>query len=135
MSGFQKNENTSEKASALMLAITILGLIIGLGLTVSTVLITEININKDLGDSLAAVYAADTGIELVLYDIRINGNIPAEGFSGTLTSTSVFLDSYNNSSSVVVSVPVGGSTPTAIKLNSVGNYKSTYRAFEVTQPK
>jgi hypothetical protein len=117
--------------SALMTTIIILGLVLGIGVVVSVIHVSEININKDLGDSLTAIYAADTGIEQVLYDIRIGGNI-AHYTVGVSTSVNVFIGpSYDIAGAAVT---VSAADANSVTLSSRGDFKGTYRAFEVTQP-
>ena len=141
---------TKNKGSALMTTVIILGLVLGVGVVVSGILIAEININKDMGDALVAIYAADTGIEETLYDIRINENFPIDPVSAADTplwyrGTNVYSGTHlcgtlipgctPNYQTAHADVSISLNDSDFVGLNSVGNFKETYRAFEVTQPK
>ncbi len=66
---FQKNEN----GIALLLTVVILTAVLGLVISVSTVVMRIIKSNKAIGVSEIAFYAAEAATELVIYDIEVNG--------------------------------------------------------------
>lgn len=64
----------NQKGVSLYLTIVILSVLMSCLLTLIGISISQIKIIWTLGDSVTAFYAADTGIEQVLYRIRKQGN-------------------------------------------------------------
>lgn len=62
------------KGTALLVALLIMGVLLAISLALSTLILRETRITKDLLDSGAAYYAAESGIELALYNL--NNNLP-----------------------------------------------------------
>ncbi len=60
--------NLKEKGISLYLAVVIMSILIAVISGIGTILFYQMNILKDMGDSVVAFYAADTGIERGLYD-------------------------------------------------------------------
>ena len=56
-----------ERGVSLYLALLIMAILLSIGLGVSAILFGQIKIISGMGDSVVAFYAADTGIEEVLY--------------------------------------------------------------------
>ena len=59
--------NKNQKGSILYFAVLLLGILFSAGITVTTVLIQRIGMIEEMSYSTAAFYAADAGIEKVLY--------------------------------------------------------------------
>jgi len=55
-----------ESGISLLLAILILALILGVALGLNTILLQQIRMTREMGNSVIAFYAADTGIEEAL---------------------------------------------------------------------
>lgn len=70
----------SQKGVSLYLTLIVMSLILAMVLGITSILVGEIGITKGLGDSLSAFYAADTGIEKVLYYDR--KEVPTGGSRG-----------------------------------------------------
>lgn len=75
---YQEGKNNSkivgQKGIAVYIAIIIMTIILGVGLGITDIIIKQIKITSTIGDSVQAFYAADMGIEKVLfYDSRIIG--------------------------------------------------------------
>lgn len=99
----------------------IMSILFLVSITLITVLLGQFHIVRDIGNSVVALYAADTGIERSLIDRNNPSNI------GT-----TFLD---NGASYTVSVKTG-SDPSCDAANyciiSVGTFKNTKRSLKIT---
>ncbi len=62
--------NKNNKGSSIYFAIAIISIVLGIVLGASSILITQIRIIREMGYSVSAIYAADSGIEKILFDIR-----------------------------------------------------------------
>lgn len=60
-----------EKGVSVFFAVMILSVLLAIGLGVSTILVSQIRMVKEMGDSVNSLYAADTGIERVLYEDKM----------------------------------------------------------------
>ena len=58
----------SQRGVSLYLALAILTILLGIALGISAILVGELRILRDIGYSVTAFYAADSGIERELYD-------------------------------------------------------------------
>ncbi len=81
---FKKNEGV-----ALYFALLILSSIIVITASVASIMIGQFNISGDIRKSMKAVYAADSGLEKALYEVRKNGQgdaaaLDCSGFGLTL---------------------------------------------------
>jgi len=121
----KKAKQTYRQGSAIILTVTVLGLVLAMALTVSAVLLAELNINADMSDSLTAIYAADSGMEWALYEIRQQNIDTPQMPSLVITNTS-----GEDSIAQVISFTAGGTTT----IKSIGNYRDAYRAFQTDQP-
>ncbi len=74
----------SEKGVSLYLAVLIMSVLLTLALGISSILIGQIKTMKEMGNSVAAFYAANTGVEKTLYEISKGAGIGSH-FEGTLT--------------------------------------------------
>ena len=107
----------SQKGVSLMFAIFILTFVLSIGLGISTILVRQVKITREIGYSVIAFYAADSGIEEVLLMA-----------APTPTSDSV------NGASYDVQVENGGAgscTASNYCIKSIGSYKNTRRAIEI----
>lgn len=142
-----KNLNISkQKGVSLYLAIMIMVILLAIVLGISAILIGQARMVKGMGDSVIALYAADTGIEKVLSDYKAYGgnlvpgtyygalNIDNDSYSG-LTGAGVCpenLQDKDDDACYKVKVESGCGYTYCIK--SVGVYKETRRAIEVDLP-
>ena len=115
-----------EKGVSIYLVILISTFILAVALGLSTILISRIKVSHEIGYSVVALYAADSGIEEILYKIRVSKEcdpdndcppFPCCTYSGTLNAAS-----YN--------VYVSSTSPVIIKSN--GTYQSIRRAIEIS---
>lgn len=115
----------SQKGVAIYLAIVVMFILLGIGLALSTILVSQMKVIRGMGDSVAALYAADTGIERELYEKNYPNDPPPGPYSGTL-----------NDASYTVTILKGGNDTcptTAYRcVRSVGVYKGVRRAIEVS---
>jgi hypothetical protein len=109
-----------QKGVSLFLAIMVMSILSAVSLGLISISISGIKIAKGLENSVMSFYAANTGIEHSLYDIRKNGVSGVGGIvSGTLLEGEVGYD---------VSVDVALITT----IKSVGTYRDTRRAIQVS---
>jgi len=64
----QHNNIIRERGVSVYLALVIMFILLDIGLSLSTLLIGQIKVIREMGNSVAAFYAADTGIEREIYD-------------------------------------------------------------------
>jgi hypothetical protein len=108
-----------QKGIALYVALVVMALLLSIGLGLTVIIIGQLKIMKNMGDSVIAFQAADTGIEHALYNKRI------ERESGYF-SVPINLDA--NTSYVV-----NGDTDYGT-WQSVGTYNGVQRSIEITIP-
>ena len=112
----------------------VMTILLAMALGISTILFSQIKITRELGNSVAAFYAADTGIEWMLYQDEMcrrlspdcNLLICKEDCTGLLNQT--FPEKYVGQSSYIASVSNNGAT-----IKSIGRYKETKRAIEASR--
>jgi len=63
----QKSKIKDERGVALYLALMVMGILLALALGISAILLSQTKVIKEMGNSVIAFYAANTGIERVLY--------------------------------------------------------------------
>ena len=121
----QKKDNN--QGVSLYLTMMILSLILGLAFSLNTLLLTQIRSLRNIGDSVIAFYATETGIEKALYGLSLD---PPE--SGPWTETL----SNNASYSVNLLNPGIGNCPASVLsycLESIGTYKNVKRGIRITR--
>ena len=112
------NYKHSQKGISLMFAIFILTFTLGIALGTATILVRQIKIMREIGYSTVAFFAADSGIEKVLFEDRVSP--VADGYTSTI--------SLDNGDEYTVNVTKSGGD-TIIK--SEGTYQNTKRAIEI----
>lgn len=65
----QETRNKKQKGVSLLFIVLITSLILAIGLGISALLIQEMRIMGEIGYSVIAFYAADSGIEAAIYDL------------------------------------------------------------------
>jgi len=113
----------NQKGVSLYLTIVILSVLMAVILTMIGLAISQIKVIHTLSDSIIAFYAADTGIERVLYAIFQEGYAPSIGecppsYRGTLENGATYEVSVSKKSDSIIF--------------STGNYKKTKRRIEIT---
>lgn len=115
MSGFKKSGlKTNQSGIALLLTLVILSIVILIADFIINVVVAQIRLARDIYYSQSAIYAADSGVEWQLYQIRKNISVPPPVMSNGAT----------------VNVTVTGTAPNLI-IKSLGAYQSVKRQFEV----
>jgi hypothetical protein len=112
----------SNKGVSVYLAIMTVGILLALALGINAILIGQIKITREMGDSVVAFYAADSGIEQVLLEDNPKN---LDGYEGYLDNGAKFNIS-------VYSGGEGGCDPEKVFcIKSLGTYKKVKRAIEV----
>ena len=107
--------NNNQKGIALLLTIIIISVVLLIATLISNIVITQLKLAGDINDSTTAIYAADSGAEWQLYQIRQGTSVPAPTMSNGAT----------------VSATVTGSSPN-FTIKSLGAYREVKRQFEVS---
>ena len=110
-----KKINKKQSGIALLLTIIILSAVTLIAVLIADIVIVQLKLAKDIGDSQAAIYAADSGVEWQLYQIR----------KGVSVSSPVM------SNGAIVETTVVGAAPN-FTIKSLGSYQSVKRQFEVS---
>jgi len=106
--------NNNQKGIALLLTVIIISIVLLVATLIANIVITQLKLAGDINDSAAAIYAADSGAEWQLYQIR-------QGVSVALP---------NMSNGATVSATVTGTSPN-FTIKSLGSYRAVKRQFEV----
>jgi len=104
----------NEKGIALLLTVIILSVIALVAMLIANIVIIQLKLSGDINDSVAAIYAADSGVEWQLYQIRNGVSVPAPTMSN----------------GAAVSATVTGAYPN-FTIKSLGSYRAVKRQFEV----
>jgi hypothetical protein len=126
-------KNFFQKGASIAFAIIILSILLAMALSLMTIFLNQKVMIKGIGDSVGAFYAADTGIERVLY---IDSSCRADGCSNPLCDASCGGIMGNDTTS-----PLTGSVGQAsykasyndgaILLKATGSYRANNRAIQV----
>jgi len=65
--------NKEERGIVLYMSLLVLSAILAISASIASVLIGQFNISGDVQKAMGAVYAADSGIEKALYEVRMGG--------------------------------------------------------------
>ena len=113
----------SQKGISLIFSIFILTFILGIALGGASILVRQIQITRNIGYSVIAFHAADSGIEAVLMD--------RESPPSSCTVTPCPLG--NGADYYIEITPAGGGCPADnYCIKSIGSYKDTSRAIEIS---
>lgn len=117
----QKKEGIS-----LYLTVMILSLILGLAFSLNTLLLTQTKSLRNIGDSVIAFDATETGIEKALYSMKTGAG------SGPWTET---LSNHAVYSVILLSPGNGGCPATTLSycLESIGTYKDVKRGIRIAR--
>ena len=115
MKKFKKSgKNTTQKGIALLLTIIILSIVMLIAVLITTIVTMQLKLASDINDSTAAIYAADSGAEWQLYQIRKGASVASPVMSnGATVETTV--------TSVVPNFTI----------KSLGSYRTVKRQFEI----
>ena len=110
-----KKINKNQSGISLLLTVAILSAVTLIAVLIVDIVIVQLKLAKDIGDSQAAIYAADSGVEWQLYQIRKGVSVASPAMSNGAT----------------VETTVTGSAPN-FTIKSLGSFKEVKRQFEVT---
>lgn len=109
-------EIKKEKGIAVLMTVTIISVVMLVAALIANIVMTQLKLASDIADSITAIYAADSGVEYKLYQIRKEGNTAGAEFS------------LSNGAAVLVSV--SGVLPN-LTIKSLGSYRAVKRQFEI----
>lgn len=89
------NAVNKEKGIALLITVIILSVVILAAAFIAVVSSTQLKLASDIADSTAAIYAADSGIEWQLYQIRV-GDAPMPSMSNGASISTTVIGGYPN---------------------------------------
>lgn len=105
-----------EKGIAVLITVTIISIVMLVAALIANIVATQLKLASDIADSTTAIYAADSGVEYKLYQIRKEANTAGAEFS------------LSNGATILVTV--SGTLPN-LTIKSLGSYLSVKRQFEV----
>lgn len=118
---FRKNKNYQKGAVSILFSIVILSVLLIISFSIFVIMLQQIKLSGQASRSVLSFYAAETGAERCLYQIRINSNsgcdAPGGGtITGTLDNTSQYRTTFNGSDEII----------------SIGEYADTRRKIRLT---
>ena len=120
----QTSDFRLQKGIALLLTLLILALVLGAALGISTILLQEIKMARETGNSVVAFYAAETGIEQVL--------MTKASLSSSCNESSPCNLSNGASYYLNILTPGAGCSAANFCLKSIGIFKETRRGIEAS---
>ncbi len=107
---------------SILLSVIILSAILAVGLSVSSWITTSFRLSRNVAFSSVAYYAAESGMEQLLYDVVVNEATPVIGIynSVTLDNGAVFTTNITSTS--------------FFKARSIGTYMKANRQVEIQWP-
>lgn len=133
---FQTLSFKTEKGVSLLFVVLITSIILAIGLGVNAILIKQIKMTEEIGHSVKAFYAADSGIEQALYDLY---KLPVSHQpiqTGTCGSANFEVRLKCGTSVLPADCPSGLQVDSSCSANnicikSLGNYQKVKRAIEI----
>jgi hypothetical protein len=130
-----KNQS-SQKGVSLLFIVLIMGVILSIGLGLGGIFVQQSKMMRDIGKSMISFYAADSGIEIMLYDIYTKASSSLSNIS-TITSKGSSIDvSVRCGNSLgekcptnFLAFPICGFPNFCIK--SIGGYEKAQRVIEI----
>jgi Tfp pilus assembly protein PilX len=132
------NPKDSQKGVAIYLALMVTIILLAIGLGISTIIVSQMVMIREMGDSVGAFYAAETGVERVLYEDKQCRTLGC----GDLTFCAEDNTSCDKGRSSQTNIPSDTATldytvnftnnVTEVEIQSRGSYKGTRRAIEAT---
>jgi Tfp pilus assembly protein PilX len=116
--------HNSQKGISVYIAFMIMAILSVIGFGLSTILLSQIEMMRGMGNSVVAFYAAETGVERTLYEISQGAEIGER-----------FEDFLENDSSYIADIiaPDGDCSAQYYCIKSVGLYQETKRAIQATR--
>ncbi len=116
-------DTNSQKGVSLYIAFLIMTILLSIGFSMSTLLVSEIKTMTEMGKSVVAYYAAETGIEK---ELKENHSPPFFDDSGSIGTASYSISVIN---------PNTDGCPLSANycIKSVGHYKGVKRAIRISR--
>jgi hypothetical protein len=118
----QNNKSKKQLGVSLYISLIIVTIMLTMVFGLTAIMYSQMKIIRGLGQSVVAFYAADTGVERVLYDVR------KEGGGGNFYGQEIFLDPTNSS----YNTATASCYTDRICIRSIGTFKETKRAIEAS---
>ena len=122
--------NIKQKGVSLLFVVLITSVILAIGLGISSILIQQIGMISKIGHSVVSFYAADSGIEQMLYSLYTPAPLYLSGDVGE----AVFEIQGKCGTSIESCPPQFDPDPgynRNYQIKSIGSYKETKRAIEI----
>ncbi len=110
-----KTINKNQSGVALILTVIVSSVVLLVAGLIASMVATQLKLASDIGDSNIAIYAADSGIEWQLYQVRNGASVPTPLMSN----------------GAIISTTVTGSAPN-FTIKSLGSYGLVKRQLEVS---
>lgn len=107
---------------SILLAVVILSGILAVGLAISSWVTAGFRLSRNINFSSTAYYAAESGMEQLLYDVIVNEATPPEGEYSSVT--------FDNGATFTVNV----TSTSFFKARSKGTYQKANRQVEIQWP-
>jgi hypothetical protein len=122
-----------QKGVSLYFALAIMAILLAIGFGLSTIIVSQTKMTKEVGDSLISLQAADTGIERAMYALYKEKIPPPFNFSGYLDlNQNGQQDSKEPTYQVTGLSPVSDCSAQYYCLRSIGNFKGIKRAVDAS---
>jgi len=109
-----KKINKNQSGIALLLTMIILSAGLSIAMLIAAIVVIQFKLSSDINYSMIAVYAADSGAEWQLYQIRNGASVPVPTMSNGASISTTIIGSYPN-----------------FTIKSLGAYKEVRRQFEI----
>ncbi len=118
MSILKKKSNKEKGVTSILLIMLFLSVVSVVGFGLSLLMLRQLKMTSRAGESVVAFYAAESGIERCLYEVRKNGatNCPFDDVSLAFDPNATYTTFYDGVSTIT----------------SLGRFKSTSRKIEVS---
>lgn len=113
------NKSLQKGAIAIAISVLMLSIVLVISISIYSLMIQQIRASSQLGHSVVAIYAAESGAERCYLDYRIYGAV-------TCLYANTTLDNITDAT-YTFTPPFNGSSP----IISVGNYLGTNRRIEI----
>jgi len=121
-SAINKNIN-QENGVVLILTVIIISAVMLIASMIANIVITQMQLVEDIGSSVSAIYAADSGVECQLYNIRHGKSVDCNSADNPGGNIVMF-----NGASVKTSAD---GIPPNYTVKSLGSFRSVKRQFQV----
>lgn len=128
MTNKQKLKKKYNQGIAIYMAVTITAALVLVSFAIINLVLKQISISSVARDSVAAFYAADSGIECALYWDLKNPTNPTRSAFSTTTPTQTFVSCNNQS--IPISVITGATTTFSFTLPAPESYCVTVGVFK-----